>query len=145
MGVTLLPDLGTEILIPVCAVVGIAFSLIQWLLVSKVKLTPSSEHASANNGAGKNGFADHLIEEEEGINDHSVVLKCADIQTAISEGFFRSLSLSLFFLNFQTLRLFHVFSDRSASSLSCVFMVMIRKQCFFFFLNFFNGFWFLKI
>ena len=133
MGVTLLPDLGTEILIPVCAVVGIAFSLIQWLLVSKVKLTPSSEHASANNGAGKNGFADHLIEEEEGINDHSVVLKCADIQTAISEGFFRSLSLSLFFLNFQTLRLFHVFSDRSTSSLSCVFMVMIRKQCFFFF------------
>ena len=107
MGVTLLPDLGTEILIPVCAVVGIAFSLIQWLIVSKVKVTPSSEHASANNGAGKNGFADHLIEEEEGINDHSVVLKCADIQTAISEGFFRSLSLSLSkFPNFTSLSCF---------------------------------------
>ena len=48
MGVTLLPDLGTEILIPVCAVVGIAFSLIQWLLVSKVKIMPSSNLASAN-------------------------------------------------------------------------------------------------
>ena len=133
MGVTLLPDLGTEILIPVCAVVGIAFSLIQWLLVSKVKLTPSSEHASANNGAGKNGFADHLIEEEEGINDHSVVLKCAEIQTAISEGLFRSLSLSKF-PNFTSLSCFF-FPDRSASSSLLwfsSFMVMIRKQCFFF-------------
>uniref|UniRef100_A0A453T6R7 Uncharacterized protein n=1 Tax=Aegilops tauschii subsp. strangulata TaxID=200361 RepID=A0A453T6R7_AEGTS len=26
------------------------------------------------------------IEEEEGLNDHNVVLKCAEIQTAISEG-----------------------------------------------------------
>ena len=105
MGVTLLPDLGTEILIPACAVVGIAFSLIQWLIVSKVKVTPSSEHASANNGAGKNGFADHLIEEEEGLNDHSIVLKCAEIQTAISEGLFRSLSLSKF-PNFTSLSCF---------------------------------------
>ena len=133
MGVTLLPDLGTEILIPACAVVGIAFSLIQWLIVSKVKVTPSSEHASANNGAGKNGFADHLIEEEEGLNDHSIVLKCAEIQTAISEGLFRSLSLSKF-PNFTSLSCFFFSPDRSASSSSLLwfssFMVMIRKQCF---------------
>ncbi|KAE9453516.1 hypothetical protein C3L33_14562, partial [Rhododendron williamsianum] len=29
---------------------------------------------------------DFLIEEEEGINDHDVVVKCAEIQSAISEG-----------------------------------------------------------
>ncbi|KAL0300002.1 UNVERIFIED_CONTAM: Pyrophosphate-energized vacuolar membrane proton pump [Sesamum angustifolium] len=28
---TLLPDRGTEILIPVCAVIGIAFAFVQWL------------------------------------------------------------------------------------------------------------------
>ena len=111
----LLPDLGTEILISACAVVGIAFSLIQWLIVSKVKVTPSSEHASANNGAGKNGFADHLIEEEEGLNDHSIVLKCAEIQTAISEGLFRSLSLSKF-PNFTSLSYFPFLETTSSAS-----------------------------
>ncbi len=85
MGATLLPDLATQILIPACSVVGIAFSLFQWLLVSKVKVAPSTS-ATANIAAGKNGYAEHLIEEEEGINDHGVVLKCADIQNAISEG-----------------------------------------------------------
>ncbi|CAF2085411.1 unnamed protein product [Brassica napus] len=35
---------------------------------------------------GKNGNEDYLIEEEEGVNDESVVAKCAEIQTAISEG-----------------------------------------------------------
>ena len=34
----------------------------------------------------KNGHTDSLIEEEEGINDHTVVQKCAEIQIAISEG-----------------------------------------------------------
>lgn len=91
MGVTLLPDLGTEILIPVCAVVGIAFSLIQWFIVSQVKLDAS---ASRNNA--KNGIADSLIEEEEGLNDHSVVTKCAEIQNAISEGIFPSFEILVF-------------------------------------------------
>ena len=89
MGASILPDLGAEILIPVCAVIGIAFSLVQWVLVSKVKLSPGRDSGSANNGAGsKNGYADYLIEEEEGLNDHNVVLKCAEIQSAISEGCF---------------------------------------------------------
>lgn len=96
MGASLLPDLGTEILIPVCAVVGICFSLFQWLLVSKVKLSPAEEsHSSNNNNNKKNGYTDYLVEEEEGLNDHNVVLKCAEIQNAISEGpFFSSVSLS---------------------------------------------------
>ncbi|KAF2317122.1 hypothetical protein GH714_011990 [Hevea brasiliensis] len=86
MGGAILPDLGAEILIPVCAIIGIGFSLIQWLLVSKVKLVPGGRDAAGNNSVGKNGYSDYLIEEEEGLNDHNVVLKCADIQSAISEG-----------------------------------------------------------
>ena len=61
MSSTLLPDLGTEILIPVCAVVGIVFSLIQWYLVSQVKLSPDS----GRNNNNKNGYSENLIEEEE--------------------------------------------------------------------------------
>ncbi|CAI0542674.1 unnamed protein product, partial [Linum tenue] len=82
MGSSLLPDLGTQILIPVCGVIGIAFALFQWVLVSSVKLSPAGGRDAAN----KNGYNDSLIEEEEGVNDHSVVAKCAEIQNAISEG-----------------------------------------------------------
>ena len=91
-GKALLPELWTEILVPVCAVVGIAFSLFQWYIVSGVKLT-------ADRGASseKNGNEDYLIEEEEGVNDQSVVAKCAEIQTAISEGDENSCLLLLFY------------------------------------------------
>lgn len=96
MGETLLPAIGTEILIPACSLVAIAFALLQWLIVSRVKLSPGGlDSAGANSGSGKNGYAEYLIEEEDGLNDHSVVLKCADIQNAISEGF------SSLFFNFQ--------------------------------------------
>ncbi|KAE8668692.1 Pyrophosphate-energized vacuolar membrane proton pump 1 [Hibiscus syriacus] len=74
----------TVFMISACAVVGIAFSLVQWALVSQVKLSPGSY--SKNGAGGKNGCTDYLIEEEEGLNDHNVVLKCAEIQNAISEG-----------------------------------------------------------
>ncbi|KAM0974365.1 hypothetical protein ACFX2C_017555 [Malus domestica] len=86
MGATILPDLGAEILIPLCAVIGIAFSLLQWMYVSQVKLSPGGGRDSNSGGADKNGYNDYLIEEEEGGNDHNVVLRCAEIQTAISEG-----------------------------------------------------------
>ncbi|XP_028776411.1 pyrophosphate-energized vacuolar membrane proton pump [Neltuma alba] len=85
MGATLLSELATEIAIPVCAIVGIVFSLVQWFLVSRVKLTPE-RHGPSSSPSNKNGYGDYLIEEEEGINDHNVVVKCADIQSAISEG-----------------------------------------------------------
>jgi hypothetical protein len=81
----LLSELGTEIAIPVCAVVGIAFSLLQWLIVSRVKVTPD-RHGPPPSSNAKNGYSDYLIEEEEGINDQNVVVKCAEIQNAISEG-----------------------------------------------------------
>ncbi|KAI8018638.1 hypothetical protein LOK49_LG04G02489 [Camellia lanceoleosa] len=83
MGSTLLPDLATEIVIPVCAVVGIVFSLVQWLLVSQVKL--SADRNASSTTKNKNCYTDYLIEEEEGANEHNVVAKCAEIHNAISE------------------------------------------------------------
>jgi len=78
----ILSALATEVLIPVAGVIGIAFAVVQWVLVSQVKLSP----AAAAAGGSKNGYGDYLIEEEEGLNDHNVVVKCAEIQNAISEG-----------------------------------------------------------
>ena len=78
----ILSALATEVFIPVAAVIGIAFAVVQWVLVSRVKLSP----AASGGSGGKAGYADSLIEEEEGLNDHNVVVKCAEIQTAISEG-----------------------------------------------------------
>ena len=79
----ILPELATQVLIPVAAAVGIAFAVVQWVLVSKVRLTPELR---TDGGAAKSGPSDYLIEEEEGLNDHNVVVKCAEIQNAISEG-----------------------------------------------------------
>ncbi|KAJ8560665.1 hypothetical protein K7X08_022525 [Anisodus acutangulus] len=93
----LLSDLGTEIVIPICAVIGIVFSLVQWYLVSLVKLSP--EHGDNK----KNGYNDSLIEEEEGINDQNVVVKCAEIQNAISEG-----ATSFLFTEYQYVGIFMV-------------------------------------
>ncbi|GFZ04060.1 inorganic H pyrophosphatase family protein [Actinidia rufa] len=101
MGSTLLSDLATEIVIPVCAVVGIVFSLVQWVLVSRVKLSPERTASSSTNK--KNGYNDYLIEEEEGINDHNVVAKCAEIQNAISEG-----ATSFLFTEYQYVGVFMV-------------------------------------
>ncbi|KAM7473016.1 hypothetical protein LguiA_011199 [Lonicera macranthoides] len=100
MGAGILPDLWTQILIPVCAVIGIAFSIFQWILVSKVKLTVDKHSPPAGE---KNGHTDSLIEEEEGINDHTVVQKCAEIQSAISEG-----ATSFLFTEYQYVGVFMV-------------------------------------
>ncbi|MBA0602748.1 hypothetical protein Gorai_002917, partial [Gossypium raimondii] len=70
----------TQVLIPVAALVGIDFALLQWLLFSRVKV---SSHDSSN------GYKVKLIEadeEEEGIDNIEVSIKCAEIQHAISLG-----------------------------------------------------------
>ncbi|XP_057963358.1 pyrophosphate-energized vacuolar membrane proton pump-like [Malania oleifera] len=71
----------TQVLIPVAAVVGIGFGLVQWFLVSKVVV-------SEEGYAPGNGVKERLIgeEEEEGIDGHDVVSKCSEIQSAISLG-----------------------------------------------------------
>ncbi|KAL2936205.1 Pyrophosphate-energized vacuolar membrane proton pump 1 [Bienertia sinuspersici] len=98
----MIPDLATEILIPVCAVVGIVFSLFQWFIVAKVKV--SSEKHVKNGGSAKNGgYTDYLIEEEDGVNDQDVVAKCAEIQNAISEG-----ATSFLFTEYQYVGVFMV-------------------------------------
>lgn len=84
MSPALLSSFATEIIIPVCAVIGIIFSLFQWVVVSRVKVTPDRNGPPSI--SNKNGYDDYLIEEEEGLNDHNVVIKCAEIQNAISEG-----------------------------------------------------------
>lgn len=84
MGAAILSDLTAEALIPATAVVGVAFALVQWFLVSRVSLSPEEEANGAGNG--KNDYSEYLIDEEEGLNDHNVVVKCAEIQRAISEG-----------------------------------------------------------
>lgn len=80
----------TQILIPVAAVIGIGFALLQWFLVSKVRVSGASPV--------NNGYSDSLIgDEEESVDALEVVAKCADIQSAISVGeltFSRSISLS---------------------------------------------------
>ncbi|KAH0462791.1 hypothetical protein IEQ34_010366 [Dendrobium chrysotoxum] len=85
MGEAIVSDLLTEILIPVAAVIGIAFAVVQWVFVSKVKVSPERQGVPSSNN--KNGLDDYLLdEEEEGGNEHNVAVKCAEIQNAISEG-----------------------------------------------------------
>ncbi|KAL7239645.1 hypothetical protein ACSBR2_005523 [Camellia fascicularis] len=103
MGEALLSDLGTEIVIPVCAVIGIIFSLVQWVIVSKVKVSPEKSSPAATNNNKNGGFTESLIEEEEGLNEHNVVQKCAEIQSAISEG-----ATSFLFTEYQYVGIFMV-------------------------------------
>jgi inorganic pyrophosphatase len=78
----ILSDAATQVLVPLAAVVGIAFAVAQWVLVSRVKLSPSASAGARD----KDVLGDSLIEEEEGLNDHNVVVRCAEIQNAIAEG-----------------------------------------------------------
>lgn len=85
----LLSEGVTQVVIPLAGVVGIGFALLQWYLVSKVRV-------SAESGGEHNGYKDTLLEEEqeEGLNNLEVTIKCAEIQNAISVGQTLSLSLS---------------------------------------------------
>lgn len=68
-----------QALIPVCSLIGIGFALIQWFLVSRIRVATGRFDNSR----------DHLIEEdeqEEVIDSVEVVNKCAEIQNAISIG-----------------------------------------------------------
>ncbi|KAI7756130.1 hypothetical protein M8C21_013440, partial [Ambrosia artemisiifolia] len=67
-----------------------------WFIVSKVSL--SVDHPDT-----KHEFTESLIEEEEGVNDHNVVKKCADIQNAISEG-----ATSFLFTEYQYVGIFMI-------------------------------------
>ena len=75
----------TQVLIPVAAFIGLGFALLQWFLVSKVRVSGNSGDYS--------GYKDRLIDGgEEGVDHLEVSIKVAEIQNAISVG---ELSLSL--------------------------------------------------
>lgn len=78
MASTVLSAGFVELFIPFAAIVGILFALVQWYLVSKIGVS----HASSSSN---NGFSDYML-EEDGIDQPSVVEKCAEIQEAISLG-----------------------------------------------------------
>ncbi|GMP91381.1 hypothetical protein CsSME_00042107 [Camellia sinensis var. sinensis] len=79
-------NFGIEIVILVCTAIRIVFSVFQWVLVSKVKLSlekPSLAAAAVNKNRGS---TESLIEKDEGLNDHNVVQKYAEIHNTISDG-----------------------------------------------------------
>lgn len=70
-----------EVLIALAAVIGIGFALMQWFLVSKIKL--SEQPAKRTKSKADDGVHD---DEEEGSDGSEAVRKCAEIQNAISIG-----------------------------------------------------------
>lgn len=83
MGGALLSEFLSQILIPVAAAIGIGFALLQWMLVSRVKVGPEKE-SSVNNGVYNEFLLDEA--EEDGGDLKNAVPKCAEIQNAISLG-----------------------------------------------------------
>ena len=74
----------TQVLIPVAALIGIGFALLQWLLVSRVRVSADAEHSGADNGYKSSLIGD--AELENGVQGLEVTIKCAEIQHAISVG-----------------------------------------------------------
>ncbi|EAZ42870.1 hypothetical protein OsJ_27463 [Oryza sativa Japonica Group] len=87
---------AADAVIPACAAVGIAFAVWQWLLVSRVKVSPYSAAAgpARNGGAGRavfrpegevddddGGCGDD--EEADGDGGVAAMARCAEIQSAI--------------------------------------------------------------
>ncbi|KAF5952152.1 hypothetical protein HYC85_010096 [Camellia sinensis] len=92
----------TQILIPLAALVGIGFALVQWILVSKVKVSSGSEPAMLDINGNKGALLGE-DDEEEGIDSYEAVHKCAEIQNAISLG-----ATSFLFTQYKYLGIFTV-------------------------------------
>jgi inorganic pyrophosphatase len=87
--------LGTaavEVFIPVAALIGIAFAVLQWYVVARVPVV--ADHGSAaqgkddRRGEGRSGVLAEVEEEEEedGVDRVAAEARCAEIQQAISIG-----------------------------------------------------------
>ncbi|BBN09237.1 H+-translocating diphosphatase [Marchantia polymorpha subsp. ruderalis] len=82
MAETILGATFVTIFIPASCLIGILFALLQWYVVSLVKVGGGS----SSNG-NKNGHSDYLLDSsEEGGDEASVIEKVKSIQEAISEG-----------------------------------------------------------
>ncbi|XP_020113702.1 pyrophosphate-energized vacuolar membrane proton pump-like [Ananas comosus] len=86
MGV--LGEAATQALIPIASLIGIGFALLQWYVVSKIKVFSYSEdyasYADEQLMQKQNGEEDE--EEEEGVDGGVAAAKCGEIQNAISVG-----------------------------------------------------------
>ncbi|MED6167194.1 hypothetical protein PIB30_000444 [Stylosanthes scabra] len=74
----------TQILIPVAALIGIGFALLQWFLVSKVRVSVVADRNGRDNGHKSSLLGD--AELENGVRVPDAIAKCAEIQHAISVG-----------------------------------------------------------
>jgi len=74
--------------VPASCVVGIVFALVQWYIVSQVSVGGG---AHSNNG--------YMEVNEDGVDEHSVVAKCAEIQAAIHEGSESFLATEYYYLS----------------------------------------------
>ncbi|XP_048569959.1 pyrophosphate-energized vacuolar membrane proton pump-like [Triticum urartu] len=76
---------GAEVLIPLAAVIGIAFAVFQWYVVAKVPV-PSHDGEDGGGAAAQKGRSGHDESAEDGVDYRQVEARCAEIQHAISIG-----------------------------------------------------------
>ncbi|GAQ85411.1 hypothetical protein KFL_002340010 [Klebsormidium nitens] len=72
--------------IPICGLIGIAFALLQWHIVSKIKVSPEA------------GRYNEYVAVEDGTDDQGVIHKVAEIQEAISKGAIAFLSTEYYYV-----------------------------------------------
>ncbi|XP_040380509.1 pyrophosphate-energized vacuolar membrane proton pump 1-like [Oryza brachyantha] len=77
---------AAEVLIPLAAVIGIVFAVLQWYVVAKVAVPSHSGEGGGKVGRGRESDGEGEEEEEEGVDYRGVEARCAEIQHAISVG-----------------------------------------------------------
>ena len=83
----LIGTVAAEVLIPLAAVIGILFAVLQWYVVSRVAVPPHDGVGGAGKGDRENdGGGDVDDDEEDGVDYRGVEARCAEIQHAISVG-----------------------------------------------------------
>lgn len=95
---------ATEALIPVAAVIGIAFAVLQWYVVARVAVPSHAGEDGAGGKGGKGGKGEEeVVDEEDGVDYRHVEARCAEIQHAISIG-----ATSFLFTEYKYLAVFMV-------------------------------------
>uniref|UniRef100_A0A0E0KYQ2 H(+)-exporting diphosphatase n=1 Tax=Oryza punctata TaxID=4537 RepID=A0A0E0KYQ2_ORYPU len=79
----LIGTVAAEVLIPLAAVIGILFAVLQWYVVSRVAVPP---HDGGGAGKGERESDGGDDDEEDGVDYRGVEARCAEIQHAISVG-----------------------------------------------------------
>ncbi|EEE62395.1 hypothetical protein OsJ_17186 [Oryza sativa Japonica Group] len=86
----LIGTVAAEVLIPLAAVIGILFAVLQWYMVSRVAVPPHDGVGGAGKvereSDGGDGDGDGVDDEEDGVDYRGVEARFAEIQHAISRG-----------------------------------------------------------